>query len=114
MRARAPSTAARFWPRPRRRSPPSHVSLCACGSSCENDIDKWYDEEFHTDNFEHTTKGSYGPANFQSETVALVFWCHNKITQCQIKIEGITIGESANATQPAGSVRLIEAQRLEA
>lgn len=67
-------------------------------SSCETKIDKWYTEEFHTDNFQHTTSGSYGPANFQTETVGLVFWCHNKIEQCQIKINSVSIGESANST----------------
>lgn len=67
-------------------------------SSCENAITKWYDEDFHNDNFEHTTAGTYGPANFQSETVAMVFWCHNKITSCQIKVDAVSIGETANAT----------------
>ena len=67
-------------------------------SSCENVITKWYDEDFHNDNFEHTTAGTYGPANFQSETVAMVFWCHNKITSCQIKVDAVSIGETANAT----------------
>ena len=81
------------------RSHETALSDCVC-SSCEDKIDKWYTEDFHKDNFDHTTTGSYGPANFQSETVALVFWCHNKIEQCQIKISSISIGESANATRP--------------
>jgi len=68
------------------------------GSSCENKVDTWYTEDFHSDNFAHTTAGSYGPANYQTETVALVFWCHNKFTSCQIKIDGVSIAESANTT----------------
>ena len=97
---RAPRTA-------RRAPPPRATPTRGCGgaalSSCENHIDKWYTEEFHQDNFEHTTKGEYGPSNFQTETVALVFWCHNKITECQIKVSSLSIGEKANAT------RLVEA-----
>jgi len=69
--------------------------LRLCRSKCENDIDKWYTEDFHSDNFEHTTSGQYGPANYQTETLAMVFWCHNKITSCQIKIDGVTIGENS-------------------
>ena len=75
------------------------AARAAC-SSCENQIDKWYTEEPHNDNFQHTTSGSYGPANFQTETVALVFWCHNKITPCQLKIDSVSIGVTANATTP--------------
>jgi len=37
----------------------------------------------------------YGPANFQTETIAMVVWCHNKIEPCQIKIDGVKIGDSA-------------------
>ena len=98
--AAAAPRALAFFSRP--RATPAHETApsdCAC-SSCEDKIDKWYTEDFHKDNFDHTTTGSYGPANFQSETVALVFWCHNKIEQCQIKISSISIGESANATRP--------------
>ena len=84
------------------RSPLAHgfffPAARAARSSCENQIDKWYTEEPHNDNFQHTTSGSYGPANFQTETLALVFWCHNKITPCQLKIDAVSIGESANAT----------------
>ena len=65
--------------------------------SCEDKITKWYDEDFHSDNFEHTTAGVYGPANFQTETLAMVVWCHNKVTPCQIKIEEVTIGSKHNA-----------------
>ena len=72
-------------------------------ASCEGKIDTWYHEDFHSDNFEHTTSGSYGPANFQQETVAMVFWCHNKITACQIKVESIKIAES-NTTIPSSIV----------
>ena len=70
------------------------ISSSQLSASCENDIDRWYDEEFHTDNFHYKSSGSYGPANYQTETVALVFWCHNKVTQCQLKIDGVSIGES--------------------
>jgi hypothetical protein len=68
--------------------------------SCEGKITKWYDEDFHQDNFQHTTAGTYGPSNFQMETVAMVFWCHNKITSCQIKVDSVSIGEPPNSTLP--------------
>lgn len=74
------------------------ISSMQLSSSCETHIDKWYDEAKYSDNFPHTSSGTYGPANFQTETVALVFWCHNKITECQLKIDSISIGEKANAT----------------
>ena len=35
--------------------------------SCENSIDAWSKEEFHNDNFEHTTSTTFSPSNFKTE-----------------------------------------------
>ena len=59
---------------------------------CESNMRDWYDETFHKDVNIHTLKGAYGPANFQLETLALVFWCHNKGPPCRIEIQSVTIG----------------------
>ena len=74
------------------------ISSMQLSNSCENHIDKWYDEQEYSDNFPHSSSGSYGPANFQTETVALVFWCHNKVTQCQLTIDSVEIAEKGNTT----------------
>ena len=57
-------------------------------------MDKWYDEAAYEDSFSHTVKGQYGPENYVTETVGLVFWCHNKVTQCQLTIDSVSIGET--------------------
>ena len=61
--------------------------------SCEKSITQWYDEDFHKDKAAHTTSGKYGPTNFQTQTLGMVLWCHNKVSPCQIKISNVTIGE---------------------
>lgn len=75
------------------------ISSKQLSNACEQEMDKWYDETPYSDNFQHASEGTYGPANFQTETVGLVFWCHNKVTECQLKIDSVSIGESGvNAT----------------
>ena len=85
--------------------------------SCENSIDAWSKEEFHNDNFEHTTSTTFSPSNFKTEvrhpapqapgapaltlptphswpaqTAAMVFWCHNLLTPCQLSVTNVNIG----------------------
>ena len=92
--------------------------------SCENSIDAWSKEEFHNDNFEHTTSTTFSPSNFKTEvrhcptgarsasahashppplaaqTAAMVFWCHNLLTPCQLSLTSVNIGTKGitNAT----------------
>lgn len=43
------------------------VSQQQVAKSCENSIDAWSKEEFHNDNFEHTTSTTFSPSNFKTE-----------------------------------------------
>ena len=75
---------------------------------CESRMRDWYDETYHKDLKQYKTSGSYGPANFQTETLGLVFWCHNTITPCQIDITGVTIGEDSTDFAFNSSTTVIE------
>ena len=93
------------------------VSQQQVAKSCENSIDAWSKEEFHNDNFEHTTSTTFSPSNFKTEvrhpapqspgapaltlptphswpaqTAAMVFWCHNLVTPCQLSLTSVNIG----------------------
>ena len=98
--------------------------------SCENSIDAWSNEEFHNDNFEHTSTTTFSSTNYKTEvrppapqspgapavtlpiphpwpaqTAAMVFWCHNLLTACQLSLANVNIGTKSigNTTTTSGA-----------
>ena len=43
------------------------ISQKQVANSCENSIDVWSQEDFHNDNFEHTSKTTFGATNYKTE-----------------------------------------------
>merc|ERR1712166_1585531 len=72
--------------------------------SCENSIDTWSTEEFHNDNFEHTSTTPFSSTNYKNETAAVVFWCHNLFTGCQLSLTNVNIGTKNTASTTSATV----------
>ena len=97
--------------------------------SCENSIDAWSNEEFHNDNFEHTSTTTFSSTNYKNEvrhpapqapgapavtlpiphpwptqTAAVVFWCHNLLTACQLSLANVNIGTKNTASTASATV----------
>ena len=97
--------------------------------SCENSIDTWSTEEFHNDNFEHTSTTTFSSTNYKNEvrhpapqapgapavtlpiphlwpaqTAAVVFWCHNLLTACQLSLANVNIGTKNTASTTSATV----------
>lgn len=43
------------------------ISQKQVANSCESSIDVWSQEDFHNDNFEHTSKTTFGATNYKTE-----------------------------------------------
>ena len=83
------------------------ISSMQLSSSCENHIDEWYQEDKYSDNFQHTSSGSYGPVR-TSVSVPL-----QQVTFPSPKVAGSRPAAAGELSDRDGGVSLLVPQQAD-